>query len=117
MDLILLDPDDAKYVGHRTFEFLKKQQRRSIIPLLSWSNLFEVIINFLIYAQMNGLSKEDCQEAFDFIDSAPKVPEFLIYRLIKRYYLAIFDRDEEKRKLYATILREDNFKIVLQDEN
>ena len=58
MGLILLKPDDAKYVGHRIFEFLKTQQRRGIITLQSLSNLFAVIINFFMNAHMNVCSKE-----------------------------------------------------------
>lgn len=112
---IILKPDEVKYFTHRAYQIFNKSNQ--IINLQSAEAICTLAVNFLIYAYIHNFDKKEYQETFEFLKNLPVTPEKLIYRLILKYYQALLDQNRKDIEKYGSILKDEEFFCVLQEDN
>ena len=112
---IILKPDEVKYFTHRAYQIFNKSNQ--IINLQSAEAICTLAVNFLIYAYIHNFDKKEYQETFEFLKNLPVTPEKLIYRLMLKYYQALLDQNRKDIEKYGSILKDEEFFCVLQEDN
>lgn len=112
---IILKPDEVKYFTHRAYSIFKKS--KGMMNAQVTTSAGALAVNFLIYAYIHNFDKREYQETFEFFEELPMTAENLIYRIILKYYQALLNQSQNDIEKYGSILKDEKFFCVLQDDN